>query len=226
MTGGDAGIMSPLPFNIAELIAEKILAGELRPGDRLLEDDLARQFQTSRAPIREAFYLLQLQGLIERIPRRGTLVRKYTVDDIQQIYQTRVAIETLAVDRIESAKSSSVTPELRNLLTSMHDSASRGDFSQYSLDNSRFHQAIVAHGGETIILGIWRQLNYPLRYLLRRSTHSAQEIGTSLAEHESLVVALEQKDFPKVKELLKDNIIHGMHRVIGEYFETTSPEVH
>jgi DNA-binding GntR family transcriptional regulator len=90
----------PLPEQIAEVLATEIIKRELTPGSRLPELALAERFGTSRAPIREALYLLDQAGLVERTPRCGTVVKAYTRREIEEIYQVRITLERLAVERI------------------------------------------------------------------------------------------------------------------------------
>ncbi len=90
----------PLPEQIAEVLATEIINRDLTPGSRLPEPTLAERFGTSRAPIREAFYLLDQAGLVERTPRRGTVVKAYTRREIEEIYQVRITLERLALERI------------------------------------------------------------------------------------------------------------------------------
>ncbi|MCY0864829.1 MAG: GntR family transcriptional regulator [Sulfobacillus sp.] len=207
----------PLPFNIAEAIAAQILAGEFRPGERLKEGELAHRYRTSRAPIREALYLLQVQGLIERVPRRGTVVRTYTAEDIEALYQTRIALELLAVDRIQAHWDDTFILALQKVVHSMHRAVQHHDYPQYAADNSRFHQEIVEHGGGTVIFALWHQISYPLKYLLRASIQSEDDIARSLAEHERIVEAFQHLDFEVVKNVLRENILHGMQRVLAEH---------
>src|SRR5699024_7488088 len=82
---------------IAEKITEQIIRGAIRPGEKIVETVYAEEFGTSRAPVREALYLLTIQGLVERIPRRGAVVKGYSDDEIRNILEIRMFLESLAV---------------------------------------------------------------------------------------------------------------------------------
>ena len=87
---------SALWENIAELIRAAILSGELEPGSKLIETELAERFGTSRGPIREAIRELAREGLVTELPRRGTLVSTLTAHDLSEVYAVRQALELAA----------------------------------------------------------------------------------------------------------------------------------
>lgn len=106
---------------IAEHIAEQIITGELKPGQKLIENDYAAEYGTSRAPVREAFYLLTIEGLVERIPRKGTVVKGYTEEEIYDLLEIRILLESLAMKRImKHGIDSSVMEEMEQILHEMH----------------------------------------------------------------------------------------------------------
>lgn len=82
---------------LAGLIENMILDGTFKVGSRLKEADLEEKFGTSRTPLREALRLLESQGLIETIPRKGSFVKKIDIREISDISEIRITLETLAV---------------------------------------------------------------------------------------------------------------------------------
>lgn len=82
---------------VAERLREAIIGGELRPGDKLVETELADRFGVSRGPIREALRELTREGLAVDLPRRGTIVSAATLGDLTEVYDVREALEKLAV---------------------------------------------------------------------------------------------------------------------------------
>ena len=90
---------SSFPERIAQVLADEIVERTLLSGERLQEQKLAERFGTSRAPIREALYLLVREGLVERVPRRGAVVKRYSAREIRELYKIRVNLEELALER-------------------------------------------------------------------------------------------------------------------------------
>jgi DNA-binding GntR family transcriptional regulator len=88
-----------LHVHVADALREEIERGLLAPGERLVEMALARRFEVSQGPVREALRLLEREGLVDHRPRRGVYVRVLSARDIEEVYSLRAAIEGLAVRR-------------------------------------------------------------------------------------------------------------------------------
>ncbi|MGO4110482.1 GntR family transcriptional regulator [Paenibacillus sp. YAF4_2] len=86
----DSSFGESLPQQIYRHILKKIIARELNAGDKIVEEEIAKELNTSRAPVREALYLLQVEGIVERLPRRGTIVKPFTQQEIVD-YNTLMA---------------------------------------------------------------------------------------------------------------------------------------
>src|ERR1700674_2295186 len=82
-----------------ELIREAIIDGRLNPGERLKEEELARELGISRTPVREALLILQAEGLVDGAPNRRALVRSHDADDLEALYQFRALLEGYAARR-------------------------------------------------------------------------------------------------------------------------------
>jgi len=87
----------PVRELVLERLREAILNRTLKPGDRIVEAELAQVFNVSRTPVREALRVLEAEGLLRRIPRKGLFVRGITREDVVEIYSIRIALESLAV---------------------------------------------------------------------------------------------------------------------------------
>ena len=85
-----------MPEIVRKAVEEKIIYGELMPGSRLFEEELVEQFDISRSPIREALKILEHDGLVVIEPRRGARVAQLSISDLDEVYATRVALESLA----------------------------------------------------------------------------------------------------------------------------------
>lgn len=87
----------PLRDEVFNTLREKILKGSLKPGERLMEIHLAEQLGVSRTPIREAIRMLELEGLVKMVPRKGAQVAKISREDLQDVLEVRKALDALAV---------------------------------------------------------------------------------------------------------------------------------
>src|SRR5436190_2563510 len=96
-----------------ELIREAILDGRLPPGQRLKEEELARELGISRTPVREALLILQAEGLVDAAPNRGAVVRSHDGDDLEDLYQLRALLEGHAARRAAASISDDALDSLR-----------------------------------------------------------------------------------------------------------------
>jgi DNA-binding GntR family transcriptional regulator len=87
-----------LPEQIAKHILKKIMKGELLPGDKIVEEYVASELNTSRAPVREALYLLQVDNIVERLPRKGTIVKSFTSIEIREYTEVMVGLIQMALE--------------------------------------------------------------------------------------------------------------------------------
>ncbi|KMJ55880.1 GntR family transcriptional regulator, partial [Bacillus sp. LL01] len=140
--------MEPIKFKdnslstqIAKRITQQIISGELQPGEKLSEYMYAEEFGTSRAPVREALYLLTIEGLVERIPRKGALVKGYTSSEICDLLEIRTMLEELSMKRIAEHGVREISLEkMKTILQKMH---TEQDSKQYTQLNHDFHMCLI-----------------------------------------------------------------------------------
>lgn len=98
MSMNTIGFGEPLSHQIYKHILKKIIEGAIKAGDKIVEEDISKELNTSRAPVREALYLLQVDGIVERIPRRGTIVKSFTQSEIEEYNDIMIKLLQAAVD--------------------------------------------------------------------------------------------------------------------------------
>lgn len=205
----------PLPEQIAEVLANEIIKRELTPGSRLPEPALAERFGTSRAPIREALYLLDQAGLVERTPRRGTVVKAYTRREIEEIYQVRITLERLALERIcESPETveaclADLEPIIREMETVQDDPM------RYRELNYLFHRSIIVVSRSGLVRRLYAQIEGPLKIFLRRMFFAEGAVPKSFGEHLQILAAIEEADAEKAQQRLEKHDLDGMRRAIA-----------
>ena len=139
---------------IKEILLERILRGELEPGERLVETRLARELGTSQAPVREALRDLQLLRLVESEPFRGARVRAVDDSQLLPVFPVRAALEELAAR--EAARMAKGEVEvLDRELEGMRDAAARGDWRTQISHDIAFHRAMVELAGNEPLLQSW-----------------------------------------------------------------------
>lgn len=142
-----------LAKQIADQISMKILSGDLKPGDKLVEKEYADEYGISRAPIRDALYLLTAEGLVEKEARKGAVVRSYSFEEIKDILEVRNFLESLAMERIEeNGVDHNFITRMRQLANVMR---SEEDVYQYTYYNHQFHLLLIEMSQSKMILDLY-----------------------------------------------------------------------
>jgi hypothetical protein len=202
-----------LVIDIACTIGAEILDGVLPPSSDLNSVDLARRFNTSRTPVREALVMLEKEGLVQIPPRRRPRVSKNDRDEIREIYRVRAAMLGLCASEACENASTEELLELRAIVTAMQDAATSGDRDGYYWGNVRFHERFTELTRNRTLL---RQLDsLVLRSLRfrRRTLANSDRVQRSIADHSRLLSALEDRDPVLASALASANVL-GALRVL------------
>lgn len=194
---------------IRDAIREAIFAGELSPGDRIIETYWAKELGVSQGPVREAIRDLESLGLVETIPFKGSRVRSLTEKDVQDNYSVRICLESKSIrDVIKSLTDEQLgelTDQLREILEEMDNCAKRGDLRSFTDSDTAFHRAIIDATGNHVLLRLWEQCN--MRNWL---TVSALTNATSLQQlqsgHQRIYQAICDKDVEEATSTLENHL--------------------
>jgi DNA-binding GntR family transcriptional regulator len=201
-----------------------ILSGEIRPGERLVEERLTEQFGISRPPFREALRLLARDGLVQTVPRRGSIVTPLTADDVREIYSLRWALERLAIELGVPVSAEERLDPLRAALKSMQEAAVSDDLDAMVEANSRFHLALCAIPRHRRLLQSYESLTLQLRLCMAMNLSFRKELygapADTVRRHTRLLELIEAGDKQPIFEEL-DN--HG-DRSFVERLETLPGE--
>jgi len=206
-----AGIARPLDNRtlweqVRDRLREDILAGGLEPGAELSEVALAREFGTSRGPLREALGRLAAEGLVTITPRRGAVVTQLSRQEFLDAYQVREALETLAVRLAVPLVSDAEVAHLRELCELMARAASEDEVRLFFDTNNAFHEALVRGSRNRKLHEVHRLLVGQMVPYLPRSLELRGNLQQSVAEHEAILAAVEARDANRAAELLAEHI--------------------
>lgn len=215
-----------LPQTIPYYLAEQIQAGIVRwrypPGSSLREVDLGAEFGCNRGPVREAFRLLELRGLVVHSPRRGFRVKEYTAQDIDHLYHVRAQLEGAVVAALPVDNIASLCDVLDNANEAMRRGATSGDIDGYFSWNLKFHQAIIDYSESNIfqaILALVNAMSLPIRYILLSKDFSTK---SDYAYHQQISAALRATDLAAAKRLTEEHIIKNLPRASEVYLRSLS----
>lgn len=138
-----AVLREPMRGQILPHLRRDIITGRWRPGDRLREPGLCREFNVSRTPLRDALRVLEGEGLIRVIPHIGAIVTEASSPDIGEKMELLTAIEQFAAFKVARLGSEKTLQRIKRLHSAMQEAAGRGDARRYYRLNDDFHRAIV-----------------------------------------------------------------------------------
>jgi DNA-binding GntR family transcriptional regulator len=189
-------------------IRKAILSGELKPGERLVESRFIRHLKLSRAPLRDAFWVLERQGYVRMIPHRGTFVTKLSSREVHDIYQVRKVLETWAILKARENAASADLKELRGLFRKIRSSAEASDLHSHLEVDLMFHRKIWKLSGNSKVVEILNNICPSLfTYILISRYGHPPEMSTGIDAHqEILAVLLGERDSADSQKILEAQI--------------------
>lgn len=178
-----------LRLQIRDTLVTRILEGELEPGERLVEMKLAKEFQTSQAPVREALRELEVLGYVTTAFYRGTRVREVPATEMRDALRVRALLEREAARIAASADAD--WSSMRTALRGIEEKARSGDMKRYVRHDEAFHRDLVTRAGNPVLVRSWDQLLVPTRILVAFRSGAVTMAGTS-AQHRWILDALER----------------------------------
>jgi DNA-binding GntR family transcriptional regulator len=174
----------------AERLRRAILAGEMAPGQRLVEEELAGTLGVTRASLRAALFDLTAEGLVERIPNRGARVRTISVDEAVAIIECRMVLEGLCAAKAAERVTEPEAERLRQLGADMERSVADGEPLKYSALNAELHRLVRELAGQPVATTLLERLNGQLvRHQFRLSLRPGRP-QQSLPQHLAIINAI------------------------------------
>ena len=184
----------PLRDVVFNTLRQAILRGELKPGERLMEIQLANKLGVSRTPIREATRKLELEGLVLMIPRRGAEVAEITEKSLRDVLEVRRALEELSVGLACDRMSAEDIALLKEAAKEFEETLKDGDVTAYAEADVKFHDIIyLATENQRLIQLLYnlreQMYRYRVEYLKRTEVHPIL-----LKEHDYIIECIEKRD--------------------------------
>jgi DNA-binding GntR family transcriptional regulator len=202
-------------------LRRRILDGLFRPGERITEERIVAELGHSRPPVREALRLLERDGLLTALPRRGVVVTSLTPTDVREIYTLRHALEELAIDLALPLDDTARLDPVRRALAALERAATGGRRDELPLLNLRFHQAMIHLAGNSRLErsydSLAAQLQMCMAVNLRFRERLSGDPAESVERHAVLVRMLEGGDREATKQAMRD---HGDRSFLDSLEET------
>ena len=198
---------------IRQALETAILNGDHPPGARLDPDELARQFDCSRTPIRDVLQLLEASGLVSVQPKRGTFVTQWTFEQLTERFEVMAEVEAtcarLAARRISEAE----LLDLKRAQEACRKAEAAGDPEAYYAVNTDFHHCLYRATHNSFLIAEATRLNTMLQPYRRMQLRNRRRLGNSLAEHQAILDAISAGD-----EVAAGHATHAHIIVQGDRF--------
>lgn len=197
---------------VRRMITERVLAGHYKPGDRLVELQIAREMGVSQGSVREALRKLEASRLVETEPNRGTRVRVVTPREVHEAYFARGLLEeAAAIDAARAFKGNAAG--LWEEFEATLNAAKAGDLALLAVRNTAFHRMIMVASGNCVLLRLWDSLAFETRTRVNLARRAAEPVRDAEA-HRPIVEALERGSGRVAGKLLRE---HAMSFVPAEW---------
>lgn len=212
--------------HVTAQMREAILTGRLKPGQRIVEREIAEAMQTSRGPVRDALKALENERLVARYPHKGTFVVWLNRRDLEEVYSLREAIESLAVDYVIKDATPEQIDTLDRLVEAMAVQARR-DYTQFEATeiDLEFHHTLCQISGHRRLLRAWEALNPQIRMLvLQHRTLLPEDFRqTGVEWHRQIVVALRERNAAAARDLLRKHLAASFQSVARLFRDAPDP---
>lgn len=179
-----------------------IVEGRLAPGQRLNERILCEQLKVSRTPLREAFKVLAVEGLVRLLPNRGAEVLRLTESEVIELFELIGGLEAMSGELACARIGAAQLTEIRALHFEMMACHARHDLAAYFDLNRRIHEAINGAAGNSMLAETYKRVNMRCQSLRYRSNFDQEKWDAAVADHVAMLQALEQRDGARMRALM------------------------
>ncbi|MDK2801702.1 MAG: hypothetical protein PWP27_2483 [Clostridiales bacterium] len=205
----------PLRDVIFNTLRQAIIMGELKPGERLMEIQLAEKMGVSRTPVREAIRKLELEGLVVMIPRKGAHVAELSIKDIMDVLEVRSSLDGLASALAAKRITKDELKELKNIVNQFAQYIEKNNVQGLIKKDVEFHEMIYRASRNEKLIQISTNLKeqiHRFRVVYLKDYSSPSEL---MKEHSNIYQAIEKQDSELAEELASIHIKHQEQAMIA-----------
>jgi phosphonate utilization transcriptional regulator len=209
-TEGESGLALLQEHTLTSLLQDEIerliFEGHIKVGERINESTLAAQFKTSRGPLREALRALGEAGLIEFERNRGAFVRQVSLEEAEELYDLRAALDDEVGRKVASRLNAEQLATLEKLVISMDGDIRHHDIKSYYSNNLRFHDLLLLYAGNRQLAEVYRRIVKGLHLFRLRGLYSDGAAEMSNAEHALILKAVQVGDAEAAGHTMRSHI--------------------
>jgi DNA-binding GntR family transcriptional regulator len=207
--GWDPSVLTRRPFNeqIVPFIRHDIVTGRWKPNERLSEPMLCREFGVSRTPLRDAFKVLEAEGLIKLVPHVGAVITAPTVPDVGEKMELLISLEQFAAYKLALLRPAAALAEITSLHETMIQAARSAQAGDYYSMNDDFHRAIVLGTGNKTLADTHERVMWHV-YRARHLANEHEPLSENAASHHQAIVhAIVVGDAPGAERAMREHLL-------------------
>lgn len=191
---------------VAAEIRDMIYRGEVTPGDRLNPDLLAARLSVSKTPVRDSLHVLQVEGLVEVVPRVGVFVRRMTDREAGDVYRLKEAIEPLAAALAAERGDDATRAELSREIRRLRSAAKRGRVAEAEESVDALHRQLFEMSDSEVLRETFRVVNGRVRLLRSQNMAQPGRLAATVEQHEAVVQAVLAGDADGAARLMRTHL--------------------
>lgn len=190
-----------------------IIKGEYQPGQQIKEEEIATRLDISRPPVREAFKMLEAEGLVIRRPRRGVFVTEMTEKDVWEAYTLKAALYELALELAMHTITESQIRQIEAVVRRMENcvQADPVDLMGYQEHHRDFHSQIMVISGHHRLTKIAASIHNQVNRFSYKSLQNKTHLDSSVRYHRKILAAIQNKDSDRACKLMKEHVLKALN---------------
>lgn len=213
----------PLREVVFESLREAIITGLLRPGERLMEVQVAEELGVSRTPVREAIRKLELEGLVVMLPRRGAYVAGISVKDIADVFEVRAALEALAASLAAERITDAELEDLERSLVEITKISDTQDIGTIVARDTSFHDIIYRASRNSWLIQIISNLQDQIQRFRMTTLSRPGRTKEAVEEHKKIVEAISDRNSELAAQLAREHIENAESSLLNSLKESAPP---
>lgn len=194
---------------VTECVRDMIIIGELKPGSRINERVLVERLNISRTPLREAFKILEREGLISIRPNVGATVVEFTMDDVEASIDVLIGLESIGAERAAEQASDAEIAEIADLHDRMVAAHEADDLMPYFHLNQEIHQKIIDAAQNPALSRVYAAESARIRRFRFAGNRDGSRWSRAVHEHTQILEALRRREGPLLREILRAHHLAG-----------------
>ncbi len=213
----------PLREIVFETLREALINGVLKPGERLMEIQLAEEMGVSRTPVREAIRKLELEGFVVMIPRKGAYVAGISVKDIADVFEIRTALEGLAAGLAAERITEEELEQLERILVKIGECVQTNNLEKLVEVDTEFHDTLFKASRNERLVQIVSNLREQIQRFRTTSLSTPGRMKYALDEHKKIVEAVSERNVELAQALAREHIENAENSMLEKLNELKEP---